>query len=244
MVDYKNIVCYKIIMNSKKLSDIQHRHKKQAKTKLALLAALVDKLAAGERYDGVRIRDLCAAADISEGSFFNYFPAKEALLVYFVQIWSLEVGWYAREMLAKGDPLAAIEEIFARTAAMVEKNPHIMAEIIAFQARSSGAIEPAEVGIAERLLAHPDLPGVDELPARGLDAILPELLAEAKRSGEIPAEVDERLVYVTLLSIFFGAPVVLRGCVPETLGATWKAQLAFIWRSIGAKQPGGEKTAH
>ena len=230
-------------MNSKKLSLIQHRHKKQARNRLALLAALVNKLATGERYDSVRIRDLCAVADISEGSFFNYFPAKEALLVYFVQIWSLEVGWYAREMLAKGEPLAAIEEIFARTAAMVAKNPYIMAEIIAFQARSSGAIEPAEVSIAERLLAYPDLPGVDELPARGLDAILPELLAEAKRSGQIPEGVDESFVFVTLLSIFFGAPVVLRGCGPDMLGVIWMAQLAFIWRSIGAKQPDGEKTA-
>lgn len=230
-------------MNTKKLADIQHRHKKQARTKLALLAALVDRLAAGERYDSVRIRDLCAVADISEGSFFNYFPAKEALLVYFVQIWSLEVGWYAREMLAKGDPLAAIEEVFSRTAAMVEKNPHIMAEIIAFQARSSQAIELADVGLAERLLAYPDLPGIDELPARGLDTILPELLSEAKRLGEIPPEVDEQLVFVTLLSIFFGAPVVLRGCGSETLGAIWKAQLAFIWRSIDARRPDKEQTA-
>lgn len=230
-------------MNTKKLSTIQHRHKKQARTRLALLAALVDKLAAGERYDAVRIRDLCTVADISEGSFFNYFPTKESLLVYFVQIWSLEVGWFAREMLAKGKPLAAIEEIFSRTAAMVAKNPHIMAEIIAFQARCDGAVEPAEVSIAERLLAHPDLPGVDELPARGLDAILPELLAEAKRSGQIPAGVDESFVFVTLLSIFFGAPVVLRQSGPEMLGAVWQAQLAFIWRSIGAKRPAGEKTA-
>ncbi|HEY6871519.1 MAG TPA: TetR/AcrR family transcriptional regulator [Geobacteraceae bacterium] len=230
-------------MSTKKLSTIQHRHKKQAKTKLALLAALVDKLATGERYDSVRIRDLCVAADISEASFFNYFPAKEALLVYFIQIWSLEVGWHARQVLAQEDPLGAVEEIFVRTADMVEKNPHIMAEIIAFQARCSGEIEPADVSIAERLLAHPDLPGVEELPARGLDAILPELLAEAKRSGQIPAEVDEQFVYVTLLSIFFGAPVALRRCGPETLGAMWKAQLAFIWRSIGAKQPDRMKTA-
>ncbi|ACM20411.1 hypothetical protein Geob_2056 [Geotalea daltonii FRC-32] len=53
------------------------------------------------------------------------------------------------------------------------------------------------------------------------------------QSGPLPA-------YVTLLSIFFGAPVVLHGCAAETLGATWKAQLAFIWRSISARQAEGE----
>jgi hypothetical protein len=146
-------------------------------------------------------------------------------------------------MLAKGDPLAAIEKLFARTAAMVGTNPYVMAEIIAFQARCDTTVEAAEVSIAERLLAHPDLPGVDELPARGLDAILPELLAEAKRSGQIPAEVDEQFVYVTLLSVFFGAPVVLRRSGPEMLGEIWQAQLAFIWRSIGAKQPKAAKKA-
>ena len=223
-------------MNVTKFAAIQHRQKKQAKTKLALLGALVEKLSKGERYDSIRIRDLCAVADISEASFFNYFPAKEALLVYFVQIWSLEVGWYAREMLVKGNPLGAIEELFARTAAMVATNPHIMAEVIAFQARGCGTIKPGEVSMAERLLAHPDLPGVEELPARGLDAILPELLAQAKLSGQIPGEVDEQLVYVTLLSVFFGTPVVLRGCGPEKLGEMWKAQLALIWNSIGRKR--------
>lgn len=220
-----------------KLTAIPLRIKKQARTKLALLAALVDKLAAGEKYDSVRIKDLCAVADISEASFFNYFSNKEALLVYYVQIWSLEVGWHANEMLSRGDALSAIEEIFMETAEMVKENPCIMAEIIAFQARSSGSIEPSEVGIAERLLAHPDLPGVEELPARGLDAILPELLSQAKKSGQIGADVDEQFVYVTLLALFFGAPVVLRRSGPEMLGAMWKAQLAFIWSSIRGSGP-------
>lgn len=222
-----------------KLSAIPLRIKKQARTKLALLAALVEKLAAGEKYDGVRIKDLCAVANISEAGFFNYFSNKEALLVYYVQIWSLEVGWHAHEMLSKGDALAAIEEIFLRTAQMVKENPCMMAEIIAFQARGSATIEPSEVGIAERLLAHPDLPGVDELPARGLDAILPELLRQAKQSGQMRADVDEQFVYVTLLALFFGAPVVLRRAEPEMLGAIWKAQLAFIWSSIR-----GERAVH
>lgn len=224
-------------MEKTRLADIQHRKKKQAKTKLALLEALVEKLSTGERYDSIRVRDLCAMAKISEASFYNYFPVKETLLVYFVQIWSLEVGWYARQLLAKGDPLAAIEELFARTAAMVVANPHVMAEVIAFHARGCGTVAPGEVSIAERLLAYPDLPGVEELPARGLDAILPELLAQAKLSGQIPGEADEQLVFVALLSIFFGTPVVLRRCGPENLGEMWTAQLALIWRSIGATPP-------
>ena len=72
------------------------RQRKFARTKLALLDATLESLRS-RSLDEVRVADLCAAADISPASFFNYFPQKADVLVYHVQLWSLEIAWHAEE---------------------------------------------------------------------------------------------------------------------------------------------------
>ncbi len=212
------------------------RQRKYARTRLSLLGALTAQLET-RTYEAVRVKDLCAAAEISEASFFNYFERKEDLLVYFIQIWSLSVGWHAQHVLAERGALAAIADVFARTAADVAAHPRVMAEVIAFQARLEAPPPLRDPTLAERLAAYPDLPGIDALPARGLDAILPELLAAAKAHGELPRDADTEFVFLNLSSIFFGTPVILRQGPPGALGPAWKAQLDMILRAAGARIP-------
>ena len=139
-----------------RFEDLPLRQRKLARTRLALLGALTAQLET-QTYEAVRIKDLCAAADISEASFFNYFERKEDLLVYFVQIWSLSVGWHAQRVLAERGALAAIEDVFCRTAADIAAHPRVMAEVIAFQARMEGAPAVRDPALAERLCAYPDM---------------------------------------------------------------------------------------
>jgi AcrR family transcriptional regulator len=211
------------------------RQRKYALTKLALLEALTARLEA-QTYEAIRIKDLCAAADISEASFFNYFQRKEDLLYYFIQVWSLSVGWHAQKVLAERGALAAIEDVFARTAADISQHPRVMAEIIVFQARKESIIEISDLTLAERLLAFPALDGIESVPARGLDAILPELIAAAKARGELPEDADVDFLCMNLATLFFGAPVVLRATNPAAVGELWQAQLAQLFRAVGARQ--------
>ena len=66
------------------------------------------------------IKEICEEVQISEGTFFNYFPKKNDILNYFIALWSIEVKFYINE-LDQEKPLEAIENAFIFTCS--EGNP-------------------------------------------------------------------------------------------------------------------------
>src|SRR5215210_4290457 len=75
---------------------ISLRERKFAKTKLALLRAAVTRLEQ-KRLSEITVKELCEHVQVSEATFFNYFPRKDDLLHYFTRIWTLEVLLHARQ---------------------------------------------------------------------------------------------------------------------------------------------------
>lgn len=203
------------------------RERKHARTKLALLDAFV---AAMEQkpIEEIAVRELCATVPVSEATFFNYFRGKADLVTYFVQLWSLDHAWHATRTLERDGALAALHEIFARTAATVREHPRVMAEVVAAQARYEGPVVAHEIGLAERRERFAELEGIDALPALGLDSLLPWLLEEAVRRGELSEEAPRELLFLTLAAVFFGTPIALLRVHPEAVGEAWSAQLELL----------------
>ena len=217
--------------NAERLEGLPLRQRKFARTKLGLLDAALEALR--ERsLDEVLVKDLCTAVEISEASFFNYFSRKTDLLVYYIQLWYIEMAWHGRRLAAQRGGLAAIEEIFAMTAARNAENPAPMGEIIAGQARMRVLPAFGEVSLAERLLAFPDLVGVEDLEGEGLDTLLPPLIERAVKAGELPKRTDRQAVLVALSGIFLGLPVVLRRAPPTALGKAYHTQLRLLWAGL------------
>ena len=207
------------------------RQRKFARTKLGLLNAAVDALRT-RSLEAVAVQELAEAVGISQASFFNYFPHKPDLLAYYIQLWSIEMTWYGRQFAEARGGLAAIEEIFAMTAARTAENPAPMGEIIAGQARMTTLPPFVEISVAERLLAFPDLDGVEDLTGEGLDTLLPPLIDRAIRAGELPRRTDRQGVLLSLASIFLGAPVVLRRAPAGALGEAYHLQLQLLWAGL------------
>jgi AcrR family transcriptional regulator len=213
--------------------DLPLRQRKHARTKLALLESMLAALE--ERsLEEVTVKDLCREVGVSEGTFFNYFPSKPSVLVYYVQLWSLEMGWHATRWSDDLGGLAAIEAIFASTARELARRPNPMGEIIAWQARTSDAPVFHEIGLAERLLAFPELPGVEHVVAKGLDELLPPLVRQAIERGELPSELNVETVLIALASLFFGIPVVMRRMKPDLIEGAYRTQLRILWTGLGA----------
>lgn len=209
------------------------RQRKYARTKLGLLDATLGALRE-HPLEEVPVKALCEVASISEASFFNYFPRKTDLLVYYIQLWSIEMAWYARQFAEARGGLAAIEEIFAMTAQRVAENPAPMGEIVAGQARMTEPPKFADVTLAERLLAFPDLDGVEDLEGEGLDTLLPPLIERAVKAGELPKKTDRQAALIALAGIFLGLPVVLRRSPPSALGQAYHVQLQLLWAGLRA----------
>ena len=95
--------------------DITLRERKHARTKLAIVNAFVDRLRTS-RYEEISIRDLCKSVEISEGTFFNYFPEKLDIIHYYMPLLVLKIIWTARREVPPGKPLGLIDEVFIRLA--------------------------------------------------------------------------------------------------------------------------------
>jgi AcrR family transcriptional regulator len=210
------------------------RERKIAQTKIAIMEAVTTMLADRPLAD-ITVREIGEAANISEMTFFNYFPAKNDVIAYFVQTWSVRVQWEMDHVLhAGGSYLQAIEALFATTAALANQKPGVMPEIVALQAldRAPLAFQPMSRAEYDRLF--PSQEGIEQIEGRAIDDILREALHGAVTAGELPAASDLELVLLILVNIFFGTPVMAcrDGQAPAGL---YQQQLALVWRGVRAQ---------
>ena len=213
------------------LASLPLRQRKLAQTKHALLQAAVARLDHGT-LDELEVRALCAEVGISQASFFNYFPRKSDLLVFFIQVWTLDMAWHALAGPTARSAYSAIARLFDMTAEAAAQHPGVMAEVLAAQARLRAPPEVEELTLAERVVAFPGREGIEGLPARGLDSLLPELLERAIKAAELPKHTDVMSATLGLSAIFLGVPVVWLRIDPHSLREVYRAQLAVYWEGL------------
>ena len=105
------------------------REKKFARTRLSLAQATTNHLEAAA-FETLSVKALCERVQISEATFFNYFPRKEDLIVYLDHLWTLELNWYGQQAAQQQKGLAVIEALFRYTAIQIQKKPGLMGEIL------------------------------------------------------------------------------------------------------------------
>ncbi|MFT7578593.1 MAG: AcrR family transcriptional regulator [Myxococcota bacterium] len=216
--------------------DLSLRHRKRARTQLALVDALMDGLQTGWLAD-IKATGLAAAVGVSPATFFNYFKSKADLLTFFIQVWSIDMTVEARRIEADSDsPLTALEGVFAATADLTARNPRVMLEIIGHQAARSPDFEPPGVSDAVRLLRWPDVPDVCDLPASGLQDIVPRLLQGAVDADELPPTTDLPTLTLAVFSTFFGVPLLVAPRQPDAIAPSYQRQLHLLW--AGARTGG------
>ncbi len=212
-----------------KLSDIPLRARKRARTRLALVNALLERLR-DRTMEDIQVSELVAACEISQGTFFNYFPTKADLLTHFIQLWSLRMCAVARRLRKDSDgALRAVEALLVATADEAAPHPNMMLEIIAHQARMPLNLELAPIELAERLLFLPDEDDVESLSDGGLGELLPPLLREAITSGELPPRCCVDTLTLAVASVFFGVPLIFAKRDPDAIALLYRQQLALIW---------------
>lgn len=211
------------------------RERKFARTRLKLANALVRNLEKASLED-IAVRDLCEEVEISEATFFNYFPRKLDLLDYYTQLWMLDVSWQCHYSDKQG--LAAVAASFELMAQAFQKQAGVMSEIIARQALQREKPEPVEVGLAERMIAYPDRAGIEELPIGGVDKAWLPALEQAMRTGELPPNVHMPTVMVGLAAIFYGVPLVLRQGNVAAISNMYGQQLQVFWAGVSASASG------
>jgi AcrR family transcriptional regulator len=205
----------------------------RASTRVRLARALLELL--GERaVADIPVQELCDAAAISPGTFFNQFPRKSDLVIYLTQLIQIDVAHAAAQRSTPG--LSRIEGMFDRTAELMVQHPWGMGEIISAQASLRQRPQLPEISPAERAVAFPDL-AVDDIPSGILlrEAFELELTRAAARR-EIPHDTEIASVAQMLHCIYFGVPF---GTWMDTaqVGQHYERLVQLLWSSLRCERP-------
>ena len=129
------------------IDSISLREKKYATLKLQILNTFDEKLKTKALAD-ISVKEIAKELNISEMTFFNYFGSKKEVLIYFIELWSLEMQMYIEGL----KPIAAIYRIFEETAKTIESNPNLFMEIVASMALNGMHKKDIVISKAERIL--------------------------------------------------------------------------------------------
>ena len=213
------------------------REKKFARTRLALADAVTRHLESAS-LDTLSVKVLCDQVQISEATFFNYFPRKDELVAYLDTLWTLELNWYGDQAAQQQNGLAIIEALFRYTAVQIQKKPGLMAEVIAYEVRDREHAPRPEITLAERVMAFPGLEGIEASAQDSLETLFKTSLQQAMAQGELPENTLVPAAMVGLVSIFYGVPLAIQHTNPASIGAMYRQQLELLWaglRNVAAK---------
>lgn len=222
-----------------KKHNISLRERKHAQTKVALVQAVMEQLKE-KRLKDISVKEVCETIPISEVTFYNYFPKKTDVLLYIIQLWAIEIGWYLQKWESEKSNLEIIEAFFEHVASQIGRHPQVLNEAMgAFvQKREEPCFE--DISVAEKLLAFPKLPGIETIqpPKKSpKDRILEPYIQKAIELGELPKTTDLEIMTNILASMLIGGLMRTRDIEPIQLKATYQTMLRLLWKGLWAEKP-------
>jgi AcrR family transcriptional regulator len=181
------------------------------------------KLFTEKGFDQVTVDEITAACGVAKGTFYNYFPKKESIL--------LHLSHSQMELLSQS--LAAHTEL-----------PHIKDRIAAtftdLTARYGGHPELLRITLAE-MVRTPAMLGEEMAVIRSFQSELVPLLEEAKRKGQMDADSPTELAASVLVGIYFQALTSFAaGAIPtiDQLRMSLTQQVDLIWNGLRCRTEG------
>lgn len=207
------------------------REKKAAHIKIGLLRAATNRMLE-KSLDEISVKEICDEVMISEGTFFNYFPKKSDLLIYYVQLWSVEVSWRVNNEFKFETQFDFIKEIFKLTADKFMQGFKIMKEVISLFASYAPSPQIIKLTKAELALAFPDYEGIEDIEPLPFYETFDPFLKKAIELGELPVTTDYRLAGLGLWSIFFGIPLLVPVSKVEMVSNLYQLELQIFWNGL------------
>jgi AcrR family transcriptional regulator len=162
---------------------LSRRERKKLETRQGLLEAAL-ALFHEKGYEATTVEEITEQADVAKGTFFNYFPSKEALLDE-LAVWRVE-QLRAALNVTEGAPASPIGRIKLLLRLLRQQHAH--------------DLQLARQALARRLCSPPSPP---RGARRRLFGFLIELVQEAQACGEMRADVKAELISDLLRLSYF-----------------------------------------
>ncbi|MCX6992689.1 MAG: TetR/AcrR family transcriptional regulator [Kiritimatiellaeota bacterium] len=218
-------------------NDYSLREVKHARTKIALMNAFIERLR-NSRFEDISIKDVCQSAEISEGTFFNYFPEKIDVITYYVNLMTMELIWKARQKAAKGRSIALLNAFFETLADDLIKI-NIKYELISIMIVQHERPKKAVIPDIEKHLFFPDLAGIEDISPLLIDEFFRECMEGALKNGELPGSVNIDDALVSLITIMVGTMIAIKFANTKDIKHHYRRQLQVFWTELGVKKQRG-----
>lgn len=160
---------------------LSRRERKKLETRQSLLAAALE-LFHEKGYDATPVEEITERADVAKGTFFNYFPSKEALLAE-LAAWRVEQMRSAVDVKAgaPASPVARLKCLLTLLQGEAIRDGHLM-----------------QRALAARLTQPPA-----HLSGHQLHGLLNDLVLEAQAAGEMRSDLEPGVIGDLLHLLFF-----------------------------------------
>ncbi|HRW58747.1 MAG TPA: TetR/AcrR family transcriptional regulator [Chlamydiales bacterium] len=209
------------------MQDLSLREKKFIKVKWALVDAFIERLKK-TKFDQISIKDVCLEAEVSEATFYNYFPKKIDVIFNYLAAQILKLKWKIHTD-KKRNPIQKIDSIFESIANYL-KQPYLLIEMVSAISQYKLHKKPLiNLNSAEKRILCPDFPGIEDVSIVTIKEIIKDLIEEAKISKLIISEISSEDLSLVLHSILVGTPFTLGELGFKDLVEKYKLHLSIIW---------------
>jgi len=221
------------------------REKKHARTKIALMNAFIKRLR-NSRFEDISINEVCKSVEVSEGTFFNYFPEKIDVITYYINLMTMKIIWNAQQKAPGGKYIALINAFFEEMADEFN-NVNIAYELISIMVVQHERPKKNFVSDIEKHLFFPDLAGIEDISPLFIDEFFRECLEGALENGELPGSININNVLVSLMTIHVGTLIavkfsdIVKSRDIKSVKYHYLRQLQILWADLGVKKQGGLK---
>jgi AcrR family transcriptional regulator len=219
------------------LKNFPLRDRKKANTRIAILDSVINRLH-NQPLDKITIEEICDDVEISKGTFFQYFPQKTDVLVFYGLLWNLEAMWLTTKSPNVSPGISAIELAFDEHSKKVANHPQLWMEIIATRAQQPhkfaqmGSNPTDKISTVERIIRFPNLKGIEDIPEDNFRRLFTLNLQAAKENGELPANLDVEMVCMSLACIFYGVPLMTFDKQNINYREEYRKQLRVLWNGL------------
>jgi AcrR family transcriptional regulator len=180
------------------------RRAKAARLKISILEHTL-KLVGRKSFDDLHVEDICAKVKISKVTFFNYFPQKEDVLLYYFRIWCLHRAVELRDKPREG--VAGMYYLFEKLSEDCESHPGVILSLIGYLADLKRPPKPFPVKLEEKQLLYADRADIAHVEILSVDQLFEKFALEAIFRKEITRTSSTRELTNLLSSVFYGVVV-------------------------------------
>ena len=213
------------------------REVKHARTKITLMNAFIERLR-NSRFEDISIKDVCQSAEISEGTFFNYFPGKIDVINYYVNLMTMKVILKAQKRTPPDRYIPLLNAFFEEIADEFAKI-NIKYELISIMIVQRERPKRVAIPVIEKHLFFPDLAGIEDMSPISIDEFFKKCIVGALKTGEFSKSVNSDNALVSLLTIMVGTMIAVKFDDVKNFKYQSIRQLQLLWTELGIKQPKG-----